>query len=303
MIFYDIYPKYRNLEFLALCILVNVLLSIIFKFFPKYGINNFQAIIFNYFTCLIVGTFQLGTFPVPVNFVTLPWFPFVIGLGFLFIIGFNLNAIANQKIGVAYTALLQKLSLIIPSSFALLFFNESATFIKILGIVIALIAIAFIQMPSKKVDGQINAIEFKKMTLLGSGIFIISAIIEVVLFYMSKVGISAGSDIEIVSSTFGLAGILGLILLLIQLYQKKVKFEMKNVFAGIILGIPNFYSIYLLLYLLNRGWEASVLFPMNNVGIIGMAAIVGYFLFKEKLNSYKWIGMGLAIISIILISK
>lgn len=287
---------------LILCILANVMIAIIFKLFPKYGIDNFQAIIFNYFTCLIVGTLQLGEFPVPANFMDQDWMPFVAILGFLFVIGFNLNAAATQKIGISYTALIQKLSLIVPSTIAIIFFNESTTLLKILGIIGAIVAIILIQIPSKKKGVESKELQLKDFALLASGVYLIAAAIEVLLYYMSIKGISTGADITVVSSVFGLAGVLGLIALVVQLARGKTKFSSKNIVAGILLGIPNFYSIYLLVYLLGKDWEASVLFPTNNVGIIALSALIAVVFFAEKLNIYKWIGLVVAVASIILIS-
>ena len=279
------------------------MLGVIFKLFPKYGIDNFQAIIWNYFTCLIVGTIQLGHFPIPSGFIEQNWFPFVCFLSVLFVIGFNLNANSTQKIGISYTALVQKLSLIVSTIVALVIFNESSTTLKIIGIILAIIAIVLIQIPSKNkaIEGE-NDLNLRSFALLASGVFLIAGAIEITLFYMSNQGISTGQDITIVSSIFGFSGLLGLIILLVNLILGKAKFEFKNVIAGIILGIPNFYSIYLIVYLLNRDWEASVLFPMNNVGIIAFSAITALLFFKERLNVFKWIGLSLAILAIIFIS-
>ena len=291
------------MNILLLCIFVNTLLGVIFKLFPKYGIDNFQAIIWNYFTCLAVGAIQLGHFPIPGDFIEQSWFPYVCFLAVLFAFGFNLNANSTQKIGISYTALIQKLSLIVPTIVALVFFNESSTSIKIIGIMLAIIAIVLIQIPSKKkVNEEENSLEIKSFALLASGVFLIAGAIEVTLFHMSKQGISTGEDIIIVSSIFGFAGLLGLIILIINMSLGRAKFKFKNVIAGIILGIPNFYSIYLIVYLLNRDWEASVLFPTNNVGIIALSAITALLFFKERLNVYKWIGLALAILAITFIS-
>lgn len=288
------------MEIILLCISVNVMLVIIFKLFPKYGINNFQAIIVNYFTCLAVGTIQMGNFPIPTDFYIRPWFPYVSVLSVLFIIGFNMNAASTQIIGISYTTLVQKLSLIIPTIVAVLFFNEGLTGSKIAGIFLAIAAIILIQMPSKKPSEK--EINIKNYIGLASGVFLISGAIELILFYMSNKQISTNQDIAIVSSAFAFAGLLGLVILLVELLRKKAKLEFKNIVAGIILGIPNFYSIYLLVYLLNRDWEASVLFPTNNVGIIALSALAALLFFQEKLNIYKWLGLGLAIASIIFIS-
>ena len=99
------------------------------------------------------------------------------------------------------------------------------------------------------------------------------------------------------------AGSLGLLFFLFRVAKGKSKFEKKSIIAGITLGIPNFASIYYLMKTLGDGWEGSVVFPVINVGIIIFAAMGAIVFFKEKLSMYNWIGVFLAIISIIIISQ
>ena len=72
--------------------------------------------------------------------------------------------------------------------------------------------------------------------------------------------------------------------------------------AGISLGVPNFFSIYLLLLALQQGWGGSVVFPVNNVGVLVMAAIFGIVLFKERLIPIRIWGFALAVLAIVLIT-
>lgn len=281
-----------------------MLLAIIFKLFPRFGIDTFQAIVFNYFASLIAGSIQLGYFPIPAAPMQEPWFYYVLFLGVIFIIGFNSNAYATQKIGISYTALIQKLSLIIPTIIAIAFFNEELTTLKIVGIIGAIIAIILIQIPSKKGSGdQLYKITMIDIFIFAVGIFIISGVIETLLFYMGYKGISTNAEIAVVSSIFGIAGITGGLLLIYFFLTGRSQFKWKNVIAGLILGIPNFYSIYLMFYLLNRGWQASVAFPINNVGIIALATLTAVIFFNEKLNGFKWAGIIIAIIAIVFISR
>jgi len=64
----------------------------------------------------------------------------------------------------------------------------------------------------------------------------------------------------------------------------------------------NFFSIYLLVLLLGK-YEGSVVFPINNVGILGFSALIGLLFFSEKFSVYKWFGLGFALGSIYLISN
>ena len=68
------------------------------------------------------------------------------------------------------------------------------------------------------------------------------------------------------------------------------------------MGIPNFFSIYLIVVLLSDGWQGSILFPMLNVAIILITTLVGLFVFKEDFNQNRKAGIILAILAIILLS-
>jgi len=89
------------------------------------------------------------------------------------------------------------------------------------------------------------------------------------------------------------------------LYQKvkgTLSFELKSIFGGILLGVPNYFSIvYLLKALSTEGMESSTAFTLNNVGIVILSTLFGLFIFNEKLISKNWFGIIIAIVSIILI--
>ncbi|MEC8884395.1 MAG: GRP family sugar transporter, partial [Bacteroidota bacterium] len=77
----------------------------------------------------------------------------------------------------------------------------------------------------------------------------------------------------------------------------------KNIIGGIALGIPNYYSIYFLVQALRHPTlESSTVFTLNNVGIVMVATLIGILFFKEKLSPKNWIGIAIAVVSIILIA-
>ena len=47
--------------------------------------------------------------------------------------------------------------------------------------------------------------------------------------------------------------------------------------------------------------ESSSAFTLNNVGIVILSTLFGLFIFKEKLIIKNWLGIGIAVVSIILI--
>jgi uncharacterized membrane protein len=48
--------------------------------------------------------------------------------------------------------------------------------------------------------------------------------------------------------------------------------------------------------------ESSTLFTINNVGIVILTTIFALLFFKEKLIKKNWVGIALAVISIVLVS-
>ncbi len=290
------------MDLFLLCIFVNVLLGVLFKLFPKYNIDNLQAITINYFVSFALGSFLLGKWAISSNFFSQDWFPFALFLAVVFIIGFNITAITFQKFGITFTTIVQKMSLIIPVCIAILYFSEKAGIVKFIGILTAMGSIILINLKNKGSDTQFELL-LKKYWYYPLFTLIISGVVELILLYMEKKSITSGNDIEFVTILFGMAGLLGLIIMITRyFYGIKTIFSVKNLIAGILLGVPNFFTIYFLVLLLAK-WDGTVVFPINNVGILSISAIVAVLFFKEKINRNRLIGLSLAILSIYLISQ
>ena len=101
---------------------------------------------------------------------------------------------------------------------------------------------------------------------------------------------------------FFFAGTTGLLFILFKALQQPIKIKFKDVLGGVALGVPNFFSIYFLLLALGyNGLSSASLFTANNVGIVLLSTLLGITLFKETLNVKNWVGIGLAVLSIILV--
>lgn len=291
--------KNRRLIVFILLVLANVVLAVIFKFFDKYGVNNLNAIVVNYFVCVITASLFLGDFSIPAQFYLKPWFGCSVILSLLFIFGFNLMALSFQKAGVALTAIIQKMSLIISAGFAIIFYNEALNTIKIFGFLAALLTIVLVNYPDR---GGIK-LKSKWVIMLPLIVFALSGIIEVLLYYVEVTGLVVEDGLYFTSTSFGLAGVWGALYIGYALRTNKTQFVVKDILGGLVLGFPNFFSIYLIVYLLSSGWDGSILFPLNNVSILVLTTMTGAFLFKERVSIFKMIGLVFGIIAIILISS
>ena len=284
--------------YLLLSILASTIIFIIFKLFEKFNINILQAIVVNYciaFTTGILaykGTITISQLP------NLDWFHYTLVLGALFIIVFNLMAITTQRSGLSVVSVATKMSVVIPVLFGLLYYNENLGAIKLFGIGIALIAVYLTSNKSNQ-----RTVINRKLIVLPILVFVGSGIIDTSIKFLEDAYV-ANNDVPLFSAIIFLAAaIIGFIIIIIQVISGSFKFEFKNVIAGICLGVPNYFSIYFLVKTLRSDiLESSGIFAINNVSIVTLSTFAGIFLFKEKLIRKNWIGIGLAILSIILIS-
>ncbi len=285
--------------YLLLSILSSTVIFIVFRLYKKFGVNTLQAIVVNYFIACTVGFFGYieGS-----DFTRVPdesWFPGALFLGFLFIAVFNLAAITTQKSGLSVVAVATKMSVAIPVLCGIFLYNESTGFLKITGIALALAAVYLTSIKTKEgLSIKSKNLIYPLLVFLGSGI------IDTSLKFLETSYVSE-TDVGLFSSTiFATAGLIGVIILIVQAFRGELILSFKNLLGGIALGIPNYYSIYFLVMALrSKGFDSSTIFTMNHVSIVAVSTLVGILLFKERLISKNWIGLGLAIISIILVAN
>ncbi|MES2691601.1 MAG: EamA family transporter [Bacteroidota bacterium] len=280
--------------YLLLSILTSVIVVCYFKLFDKYNVNTLQAIVVNYLTCVVMGNLLADKPGITTQFWVEGWFPFTLILGFLFISVFYSIAQSAQKMGVSITMVAGKLSVALPVLFAIFLDHEPFGLIKLSGIILSMLAVYFI---SKTGENSPN----KKLWYLPLYIFIGSGFIDAILNYLDKQYIPPFDTNHILSFVFLTAFTLGSILLIYQ-YRKGERITLKNILWGIALGIPNYMCMFFLLKMLDAFPHASVILPINNIGVVMLTTLAGLSLFKEKLSNINWLGLGLAILSIIILS-
>ncbi len=284
--------------YLILSILASSLIFVIFKLFAKYNVDTLQAIVVNYVVASISGIIAYSE---PIDISSVPkegWFYGAMALGIIFISVFNLMAVTTQKNGLSVAAVATKMSLVIPIVFGILVYHESTGLVKIIGIIVALFAVYLTSI--KTAEGISITKENLIFPLL---VFIGSGIIDTSLKFF-ETNFVAENDVPVFSaSIFGFAAILGVCILLYKAIRGTLKLSLKNILAGIGLGVPNYFSIYFLIKALRYDdMDSSTVFTINNVAILLVSTIAGIILFKERLILKNWIGIILAVISIILVA-
>jgi drug/metabolite transporter (DMT)-like permease len=267
------------LIYLVLSILFSTGLIVIFKYFGIFKIDVLKAICVNYIVACSMGLL-FAERKIPITEIYLePWFGSALILGALFVSIFFVMAMTAQNNGVSVTSIAGKMSVVVPILFGIILYNESVTFLKI------------------ERSGKKGSLLFPILLFLGSGM------IDTLLKYI-QVNYVADEDVPLFSAgLFGIAAIFGFTILAIRTIKKREVFGFKNILAGIILGVPNYFSIFFIIKALqNKNFESSTLFTINNVAIVIVSTLVGLLLFKEKFSLKNKIGVVLAILGIVLVT-
>lgn len=282
--------------YLLLSILSSSSIFIIFKLYDRFNVNRLQAIIYNYGIACTCGVLA---YKKPIILNELPqydWFYYTIGLGFVFIAVFNVMAITAQRNGLSVVAVASKMSVVIPIIFGFLLYNESIGWIKILGILLALLSIYLVTVNPDKIIKS-GSLIYPLIVFIGSGF------IDTSLKYLETTHVKEGDVALFSASIFATAFCIGIVIILHQLTKKTFKFEIKNLIGGLTLGIVNYFSIFFLIKAIGyKDLESSTVFTLNNVAILLTTAILGVVLFNEKLNTKNKLGILLASIGIVLVS-
>lgn len=284
------------MEYIALSVLFNTILFVIFKFYSKYDIDVFTCLVVNYITAFTVGylinyqSFSLN------ETIQKPWLFGAFLLGFLFISVFYVTAITSQRNGLSVASVSSKMSVIIPIIFGVILYQDSMGIFKIIGIVLALLAV-YLTTKKDTAEESKGSLLFPILLFFGAGCIDTS----IKLFQNNYV---APEDVSLFSTfTFLMAFTAGIIIIIARFFFNPVKIIGKNILAGIFLGIPNYFSLYYMVKMLeSKDLESSTIFTIHNITIVILSTIIGVLLFKEKINKRNILGIIIAIIAIILVT-
>jgi drug/metabolite transporter (DMT)-like permease len=290
--------------FLAGSIILSSYLTLAFKMCERYRISIFQAIVFNYLVCVLTGSIVNGAFPFTAANLQSNWMGWALVMGLLFIILFNIIGFTAQKIGVAVASVANKLSLVIPFLFSIFLYHEKATGLKIAGIAVALLAVILTCYPAGKNNNTAASKRTGSLLLvLPAVLFIGSGLLDTLIKYAEQTYLNEGNKNAYLITCFATAFSIGFVILLVQLAMKKTTLQPKAILAGILIGIPNYFSIWCLVRVLsNFSGNSSAIIPINNMGIVLFSSVMAWLLFKEKLSAINWLGIALAIGAISLIA-
>ncbi len=283
--------------FLILTVLQSTAIFVVMKLFSRFRIDNWQAITVNYIVASGFGLIIYRGDISPATISEKDWFIFALVLGLTFIATFFIFALSAQKVGVALTSVASKMSVVIPVLAGLVLLQESIGLITAIGVALALLAF-YLTLGSGK-----NRSFPKKYVFLPLLLFLGNGVNDSLMKYSEFHYVADTNDLILYLAVVFLTALaLGLVISLIRYSRKRYRISMKNILAGILLGLLNFGSTFYILKAMGE-YDSAVVFPITNAGIVSLSALTGFFFFREKLKALNWAGILLAILAIILIAN
>lgn len=290
--------------FIVFSILSSAGIYVIFKFLDRFKINTFNVIIINYITAAILGTLLTNTQVDIALILRSSWFPYSILIGVLFIMMFVIIAKSSQIVGIAITTVSNKMSVIIPIAVSIIIDPlDVLTNFKAIGIILAILAVFLSVYRKRKVEFDPRNIYLPVILFLGMGL------VDSFVKYAQHNFVADDILPLFTVILFAMAAISGLVTKLLRKTSFKELLNKKILFWGIILGICNYGSLYFLIKALNyknslgNTMDGSIVFGINNLGVIALSVIIGLIVFKEKFLKINWVGIIISFIAIYILSK
>jgi len=287
------------MNFLLFAVTASSLILISFKIFEKLGIDSFTAITVNYIVGAAFGYNYIDWEVSVTGIITSNWFLMSALTGLALIVSFVLFSLSAQKAGIAITAISSRMAVITSVLFGIFHFGDNAGIVKVSGIVLAIMAF-YLTFKKEKSDRPSLF-----LMILPLSVFILMGLNDIILkvtqfYYIGESNTTEQTRYAATAFLFGF--LIGIPALIYRSVTYKKSINIKDVGAGILLGLLNWFSTYYLL----RGlavMEVSLFIPLLNISVVTISALVGFFIFREKLSMVNKIGILTAIIAIILIAR
>lgn len=272
------------------------LFSIFFKIFELKNIDSLKAIFYNYVTAFVIGIAQSYNGSFVTNPLTAKWLGPVIFLGFIFIAGMVILSASTRKVGVAISTVCSRASMIIPIILSYIFVAGSK---KPDWIAVALVIVGM-SMTVWTGKQEQSGRKFSALDILiPFNVFLCFGLSNSINKIIQDRVVSArtGWPEEMINRELALVTamifLVAAILAAMPLIKLKTGFKWRNVVGGICFGIANYVCTYALM-LAMKTIDSSILFPVHNLGIVAIGAIVGWLCFHEKMRPHQVVGIVIA---------
>lgn len=274
---------------LILCVVCSVLVSVLFKWARPRDLQAAQAVAVNYLVT-ISATLVLLQPTISLNSLQTMPVGIVLLLGVLLPTVFVIMAQAVYHAGMVRADAAQRLSLVLPLLAAAFIFGEHLGGMKLLGLVLALLAVVALVWRPKSADADNSLTQTNGVLLLL--VWLGYGVCDILFKQVAKTGTQFSLALL---AAFACAAVL----IWGYLLSRKTVWHRFSLQCGVVLGLLNFANIYFYIKAHQALHETpSVVFAGVNIGVLSLALIVGTLVWKERLNKVNLAGLGLAAVAV-----
>lgn len=275
--------------YLVFAIASSAMVSIVMRFSEAHIKNNISMLAVNYIMCLILAGGYTG-FSQMISHGEGSGIALGLGIinGFFYLLSFVLLQMNVKKNGVVLSATFMKLGVLVPTMVAVICFGEMPTVVQVCGFIVAIAAIILIHFEKGQTNLNFKAGLILLLVVGGSG------------DAMSKVYEEVG-DIRFEENFLCWTFIAAFILCMLLALGKRQKLSREDVFFGLLIGIPNYYSARFLLKALGS-IPAVVTYPTYSVATIVLVSLAGTFVFHETMSGRRKAAIGMILGALILLN-
>lgn len=263
--------------YLILAILCSAGVSIFMRASEKYCQGHYGILLMNYVVCVLAGLILTGRGLTQTDGKGMPvTIVFGVVTGLLYCGSFILLQWNVRKNGVILSSTFMKLGVIVPAVLAVVWFGERPGWNQGLGFILAITAILMIHLEKGKIRTEKAYTIGLLLLLLGGGLGDSMA-----KFYDVYGNPGLGSFFLMLS--FLVSGIISGILV----FRGREKITKYEVLFGVLIGIPNYFSAWFLLWAL-ADIPAVITYPTYSIAAMALIGAVGVLMFREKLTKRQW---------------
>ena len=279
--------------YLLLAMVSSSLISIVMKMFPVRGGNRYALVLGNYLVCVVIGFLLLPEKEAVLQPLPMTLLMGIIG-GILYVGGFVTQQVSIGINGAILSSAFARLGLLVTIAVSIGFFHERPGILQAIGLVLVILAVIVIN------GGKRDAESTQELhPLLLVIVLLCSGMAEAMSKIFERLG-ERSQDSLFVLGVFFFAGVVTALLMLLDLGKGK-KVAAKDFLAGMLIGVPNYFTSALLLKAL-VGLPAILVYPMFSTGVIVLVTLVSAVVFHERPGKRGWIGLAMILCAVVLLN-
>lgn len=284
--------------YLIFAVISSATLAIVLKIFSKEEGNRYGLIIGNYLTCVLISFILIPN----KNLIISPDYRTVICSligGVFFVLGLVSLQQSIKVNGASLSSAFGKLGILVSLSTGILVFGERPSLLQGVGMIAVLAAIVLINLPSNEAGFK----QDRSASKISLGLLMITLLFGGLGDSMAKVFERVGKREEDTLYFFYLFLVALVISLVLGYRETRVAGKgilPKEFFSGILAGVPNYFSSYLLLSALIK-IPAFVVYSIFSTGTILLVTIVSILFFGERLTKSTAGAMALIVLALVLL--